>query len=212
MLRNNHTVVIGGLLADQDEGTEIKVPFLGDIPLIGRAFKRKTANQEKLELLIFLTARIIEEQDFEPAEIGMRYEQREESPKKPNVRTITRLPDTRTRLAPKVGTPIIEAERPAPTAPAPVLKETAPETREANQQLELMIAPAPKQSRQQKIEAQIRRIERAIAEVDIAISNQQLENTPVRLAQTSPAPEISASTADDALKSLYQQRLTTLQP
>ena len=67
LLRNNHTVVIGGLLADQDEGTVVKVPFLGDIPLIGRAFKRKTANRDKLELLIFLTARIISEDDFEPA-------------------------------------------------------------------------------------------------------------------------------------------------
>jgi general secretion pathway protein D len=60
---NNQTVVIGGLMQTQKTTTENKVPLLGDIPLLGYAFKFKTTNHEKTELIIFLTPHIVRTPD-----------------------------------------------------------------------------------------------------------------------------------------------------
>lgn len=57
---DRHTVVIGGLMEDQKTETTRKVPILGDIPLIGMAFRRKITTESKTELLIFLTPYVIE--------------------------------------------------------------------------------------------------------------------------------------------------------
>ncbi|MCC6486839.1 MAG: type II secretion system protein GspD [Candidatus Hydrogenedentes bacterium] len=56
---DGETVVIGGLMEDQDTESTRKVPLLGDIPIIGNAFKRKITDKAKTELLIFLTPHII---------------------------------------------------------------------------------------------------------------------------------------------------------
>jgi general secretion pathway protein D len=57
--RSDQTIVIGGLMSAQKSDTESKVPFLGDIPLIGAAFKRKNTDKVKTELLIFLTPHVV---------------------------------------------------------------------------------------------------------------------------------------------------------
>lgn len=54
------TVVIGGLIQDQLIETTKKVPLLGDIPLLGYAFKRTIKSKSKTELLIFLTPYVLE--------------------------------------------------------------------------------------------------------------------------------------------------------
>ncbi len=56
---DGQTVIIGGLMYDSKAEAESKIPFLGDIPLLGNLFKRKTKNDAKTELLIFLTPYII---------------------------------------------------------------------------------------------------------------------------------------------------------
>ncbi len=56
---NNQTVVLGGLIRNDTENTTQKVPFLGDIPVLGRLFKRETKGSVKTNLLIFITPRII---------------------------------------------------------------------------------------------------------------------------------------------------------
>jgi general secretion pathway protein D len=58
---NGQTVVIGGLMQNNKSQTESKIPLLGDIPLLGNAFKRKVRNDTKTELLIFLTPHIVKE-------------------------------------------------------------------------------------------------------------------------------------------------------
>jgi len=55
----DQTVVIGGLMQTQNTQVENKVPLLGDIPLLGYAFKYKTSNLQKTELIIFLTPHIV---------------------------------------------------------------------------------------------------------------------------------------------------------
>jgi general secretion pathway protein D len=60
---NNQTVVIGGLISTQTTQVENKVPLLGDIPLLGYAFKYKTKNKQKTELIVFLTPHIVRTPD-----------------------------------------------------------------------------------------------------------------------------------------------------
>jgi type IV pilus assembly protein PilQ len=60
MMKDGETIVIGGLLKDVKSKSKYKVPFLGDIPLLGLLFTRDTVDTEKIDLLIFITARIIE--------------------------------------------------------------------------------------------------------------------------------------------------------
>ena len=57
---DGQTVVIGGLMQKLKTETISKIPVLGDIPLLGAAFRRKVSNDVKTELLIFLTPQIVE--------------------------------------------------------------------------------------------------------------------------------------------------------
>jgi general secretion pathway protein D len=54
------TVVIGGLMEDNETETIRKVPILGDIPLLGIPFRRTITSKTKTELLIFLTPHVVE--------------------------------------------------------------------------------------------------------------------------------------------------------
>lgn len=56
---NGQTVVIGGLMERNKRETIRKVPLLGDIPLLGWAFRRKVKEDTKTELLIFLTPYVV---------------------------------------------------------------------------------------------------------------------------------------------------------
>lgn len=71
---NGQTVIIGGLMSTRKTESTSKIPVLGDIPLLGAAFRRKVKNDEKTELMIFLTPTIVQD----PRELAMltRNEQR----------------------------------------------------------------------------------------------------------------------------------------
>jgi general secretion pathway protein D len=56
---DGQTVIIGGLMQTQKKEIQNKVPLLGDIPVLGNLFKRKTKGDVKTELLIFLTPYIV---------------------------------------------------------------------------------------------------------------------------------------------------------
>lgn len=56
---NGETVVIGGIYSQDENDAETKVPFLGDIPFLGNLFKQKSRRNNRTELLIFLTPKII---------------------------------------------------------------------------------------------------------------------------------------------------------
>jgi len=56
---DGRTVVIGGLMEDQDTESVGKIPVLGDIPYLGLLFQRKTTSKSKTELLIFLTPHVV---------------------------------------------------------------------------------------------------------------------------------------------------------
>jgi general secretion pathway protein D len=57
---DGYTVAVGGLMREDVQNVEDKVPILGDIPLIGRLFQTKAENRIKSNLIIFVTAQIID--------------------------------------------------------------------------------------------------------------------------------------------------------
>jgi len=57
---DGYTVAIGGLMREDVQNTEDKVPILGDIPWIGRLFQTKAENRIKSNLIIFVTAQLID--------------------------------------------------------------------------------------------------------------------------------------------------------
>jgi len=60
IVRDGETIVIGGLIHDSQSETAFKVPLLGDIPIIGYLFRKKSISRTRMELIIFVTPRIIE--------------------------------------------------------------------------------------------------------------------------------------------------------
>lgn len=56
---DGQTVVLGGLMREDVQKVQDKVPILGDIPLLGRAFRSNIDQHLKTNLVIFVTARII---------------------------------------------------------------------------------------------------------------------------------------------------------
>lgn len=62
-VENGGTVVIGGIYTQTEEHSSSKVPFLGDIPILGNLFKKKVNKNDRRELLVFLTPRILADID-----------------------------------------------------------------------------------------------------------------------------------------------------
>ena len=58
-IEDGQTVVLGGIFRNRTNNNVDKVPFLGDLPYIGRAFRRDVRNNNKEELLIFITPKLI---------------------------------------------------------------------------------------------------------------------------------------------------------
>ena len=61
LVNDGQTVVLGGIMETTRSSSEKKVPFLGDIPLLGYLFKTATKTNNKDELLIFVTPKILRE-------------------------------------------------------------------------------------------------------------------------------------------------------
>jgi type IV pilus assembly protein PilQ len=61
LVNDGQTVVLGGILETEDRKTEQKVPFLGDVPVLGALFKTTRRTNNKDELLIFVTPKILHE-------------------------------------------------------------------------------------------------------------------------------------------------------
>ena len=59
IVEDGQTVVLGGVFKNRKSNGVDKVPFLGDLPYIGRAFRKDVSNNEKQELLIFVTPKLI---------------------------------------------------------------------------------------------------------------------------------------------------------
>jgi type IV pilus assembly protein PilQ len=61
LVANGETAVLGGIYEQTERNDVDKVPFFGDLPIIGNAFKRRSKVDDKTELLIFITPKIMDE-------------------------------------------------------------------------------------------------------------------------------------------------------
>lgn len=60
-LRDGETLALGGIFQQQRTQGEKRVPWLGDVPLLGNLFRQQTEEQRKKELVIFITPRLVRE-------------------------------------------------------------------------------------------------------------------------------------------------------
>lgn len=78
-LRDGQTMVLTGIIQDQDRVSVSKVPILGDIPLLGRLFRRENNERQRSELVVLVTPQIVDDSD--QTTFGYDYKPGEESQK-----------------------------------------------------------------------------------------------------------------------------------
>jgi len=78
MIKDGESVVLGGLIKSKNTRGLKKVPFLGDIPVLGSAFRYKSTDSADRELIIFITPRIVKESSYA---LGNISEREQEKPK-----------------------------------------------------------------------------------------------------------------------------------
>jgi MSHA type pilus biogenesis protein MshL len=67
-VKDDETIVIGGLIQDKSTKTVRKVPVVGDLPLLGKLFQGNFQSKEKTELVIFLTPHLVENSGQTPTD------------------------------------------------------------------------------------------------------------------------------------------------
>jgi general secretion pathway protein D len=74
-VKDNETVVLGGLITTKEERQEQKVPILGDVPGLGLLFRNQVDSNSRTELLIVLTPRVLRTiEDYHEASVEVRDE------------------------------------------------------------------------------------------------------------------------------------------
>jgi len=61
LVNNGETIVLGGIFQSEEVTQIDKTPFFGDLPVIGRLFRRTSHTEDKSELLIFITPRLVKD-------------------------------------------------------------------------------------------------------------------------------------------------------
>jgi general secretion pathway protein D len=61
---NGNTLVMGGLISDRLNNQQKKVPFIGDVPLLGRLFRHQDKSRDKANLVVFVTPTIVGDDDY----------------------------------------------------------------------------------------------------------------------------------------------------
>jgi general secretion pathway protein D len=73
LVEDDQTLVLGGLIDEQIDSSNERVPLLGDIPLLGRLFSYKSTQKTKRNLMVFLHPRILRERAVADHYTGERY-------------------------------------------------------------------------------------------------------------------------------------------
>ena len=89
-MKDGETVVIGGLLKDVLTKGTTGIPFLRNIPIFGAFFRRDTYDTAKIDLLIFITARIVKEGELTPEEIAKLEERLDRGPVKKKTKAVVK--------------------------------------------------------------------------------------------------------------------------
>jgi type IV pilus assembly protein PilQ len=70
LMKSGETIVLGGLLKDVKSKQIVGVPFLSKLPLLGQLFKRETVDTAKIDLLIFISAHIVGDEQSSVEELA----------------------------------------------------------------------------------------------------------------------------------------------
>jgi type II secretory pathway component GspD/PulD (secretin) len=148
VVKDRQTMVIGGLIRDNETVTTSKVPFLGDIPILGWLFKSKSTRLEKTNLMIFITPYIIKNEG-EASDLTQRKNDSLDDFRKEY--RIEKKKGIESAIPPRTGGAM---EQPAPeTKPATVIEPSAPALppvkpsgeNETQEKPQPAIQPAPEQ-------------------------------------------------------------------
>ncbi|NCS30701.1 MAG: pilus assembly protein [Microcystis aeruginosa F13-15] len=71
-LRDGQSLILSGIIQERQQSSETKVPILGDIPILGALFRSRTNRNERSEVIILLTPKIIE--DTATSTLGINYQ------------------------------------------------------------------------------------------------------------------------------------------
>ncbi|MBW4550863.1 MAG: AMIN domain-containing protein [Aphanocapsa sp. GSE-SYN-MK-11-07L] len=70
-LRDGQTLLLSGIIQDIDRSSVTKIPILGDIPLLGRLFRRESNQKQRQELVVLVTPKIVD--DSQSSNFGYQY-------------------------------------------------------------------------------------------------------------------------------------------
>ncbi len=113
LVANSETIMIGGLLEERETEGVFKIPLLGDIPFLGHFFKRTTKDTRTIDLLIFLSATVVDENNYDTIlEENVRPEEDEGE-------DVVEIEIEEEEISEaNDNTPIVAAEAPPPSVPA----------------------------------------------------------------------------------------------
>ena len=115
LIEDGGTVVLGGLIQDSQTGGEQRVPFLGRIPLVGEAFRTRSAKKTKTNLMVFIQPRILRDGIDATIETNQKYNYIRDQQLKlgPQREVLPLLPGERRSILPAI--PPTPAQTPAQT-------------------------------------------------------------------------------------------------
>ena len=125
IIEDGGTVVLGGLIQDTDTRGEQRVPFFGRIPIIGEAFRTRSAKRKKSNLMVFIQPRILRDGTDTAIETNQKYNyiRQQQQSIGPRGEILPLLPGNKPAILPEIAPPPARAApTPAPTAaptPAP---------------------------------------------------------------------------------------------
>jgi general secretion pathway protein D len=122
LIEDGGTIVLGGLIQDTQTSGEQRVPFLGRIPVLGEAFRTRSAKKNKTNLMVFIQPRILRDGNATSYETGQKYNYIRDQQRRfgPRGEVLPLLPGEKRQLLPELAPPPPRpATTPAPTAPGP---------------------------------------------------------------------------------------------
>jgi len=139
LIEDGGVVVLGGLIEDNSVKGEQRVPYLGNIPLLGLLFKTRNATSTKNNLIMFIRPQILRDAAQAAYETDLKYNYMQDQQKSLNRReALPLLPGvSRGKLdsppppppppppAPEKPAPPSGSATPSPSAPAPLVQEPA---------------------------------------------------------------------------------------
>jgi general secretion pathway protein D len=121
LIEDGGTVVLGGLISDTQTNGEQRVPFLGRIPIIGEAFRTRSAKKNKTNLMVFIKPRILRDGTDTAIETGQKYNYMREQQRTlgPRGEVLPLLPGTKKAILPELPPPPERSRSVEPTPASP---------------------------------------------------------------------------------------------